>query len=1513
MAESSKQALLSSSGFDEYNTELQTAALKATRNAAFLPSDLNFYRSLDRGLAKEVDTSSSRVLSLANRLLYLVSTGQNTSSRVKGKARLEDDDDVTDNFRSLVVDSMDQLLERADICLDEFLGLSKPPAIEVNAKPVRPKVTKNSNAVHGRLDPALQHASSLPKPQLRFKQKVDNSDFQWRPTLKHKYNAQIPLGYDLRNDEDVDMDRPLHPYQHEIKNISYPPHMFSYAEPVPPKSFEATPFKWVTTPHELSELLDSLRTAREIAVDLEYHSYRSYHGFVCLMQISTRAGDWIVDTLAVREELEELNEVFTDPKIVKVFHGAESDIVWLQQDFNLYIVNLFDTFHASKVLEFPRHGLATLMEMYCDFVPDKRYQLADWRIRPLPQEMIQYARSDTHFLLFIYDNLRNALLDRSNSRAQSRAQSPNAHSDPQASRGSSPQDDVKYAILREVLSRSEGTALRVYEKDRYDAKAGSGPGGWDTLAKRWNKGALMASERTTAKARIYREVHAWRDRVAREEDESTGYILPNRNLFMLAEQPPNDIATLLSMFHHVNPVFRRRSKELLDTIREAAKESILVDTPPEAPSAEVTQDVMDVDQAAPVVSASQAAQDSPDRLWPQSVGGQGLRTTSSSLFGASTAVHKQVGQTLYVASRSTLFANLGEASSSDVRTKRFLSAVARIHEGLVIAPTAPKVAQPMAAVANVAPVEPKGANEVVGAQVEIPFVPANERHETKHAALDVTTKDSIVVVGQASRKKRKRTKGESATSKVAKEEQASEPFDYSTVPNILDEGSDHEAEAPQGTRKRKQKAQGRFDYGNFPAPPKAQSSHKEPSIPSMNYANYILPLRVPLGMAQASKRPRWNRKFIQGSFILLGFVSLFALYEYATYFVSEDTSQDAAELYDAVLDTVYLPFQPTPYQPSLTLKPTSPLSDACIDDHFAQGKLCFNPQQPRLDVLWTWVNGSDLLLQDAKTRVENSYPSDAPYRPNKSWKQARQFRDHDELRHSMRSVLEHFRSHAGNFHLLASDFYMPLGPNMTTDRPWRLGQVPQWLNTKQATQNWLDGRVHLSVAHHADIFYPYSDTIFNSYAIESQFGHLTDIADNFVYMNDDFFFMDTLTDRTFYTSVYGLVFRMQSDLLVSPTQYPNNVKGEWRSLAASNVLLSARFGSRQRPYVAHEAKSASLAILHEMSVIWSSQVSTSATHPFRETLHGESDFSIMFMMVHFVVERWREALLWSWIVGKHGGVDNSWTDTMANDAWQELGGTEGSKEINVQAPHRDSLDPKRVESNLYGGGSRQSDSTNYVFTSQDGYPYVNIDKNKKQWPRFGADVGDSELPACTINYDECFTVNGKGWHYNMASDTFKNIAFRNPACGDCVILALLKASGNVGLSAFLPPPERTLSTLAGKAPVEKDEVPHLPLVENWEDGDFAIRDVMASSRDMSVRSWTLQLLSRYRFVIGETPSHFAMLTGTNELKVMIRKLARESVALLCINDDVYYNHDQVAVMLKAWQDERWKHHAAWEL
>ena len=124
--------------------------------------------------------------------------------------------------------------------------------------------------------------------------------------------------------------------------------------------------------------------------------------------------------------------------------------------------------------------------------------------------MLKYARADTHFLLHVYDNLRNALLDRAISRSAS----------PTTSRAGSP--TALDVFVREVLSRSKETALRAYSLEPYDAEGGTGPNGWDTLTRRWNKPALGIDGVPGVQREVFRAVHVWRDRVAREEDESTG-------------------------------------------------------------------------------------------------------------------------------------------------------------------------------------------------------------------------------------------------------------------------------------------------------------------------------------------------------------------------------------------------------------------------------------------------------------------------------------------------------------------------------------------------------------------------------------------------------------------------------------------------------------------------------------------------------------------------------------------------------------------------------------------------------------------------------------------------------------------------------------------------------------------------------------------------------------------------------------------------------------------------------
>lgn len=124
-AGSSKRGALSPPNFDAFNTEVQGAALKATKSSAALPTDITFHRSLDSNFAKAIDSCSERALKLTNRLLVLTEKVQaGRGSRFKGKARLDDQDDVVDNFESVVIELVDQLFERVvSLCTVVCCGL----------------------------------------------------------------------------------------------------------------------------------------------------------------------------------------------------------------------------------------------------------------------------------------------------------------------------------------------------------------------------------------------------------------------------------------------------------------------------------------------------------------------------------------------------------------------------------------------------------------------------------------------------------------------------------------------------------------------------------------------------------------------------------------------------------------------------------------------------------------------------------------------------------------------------------------------------------------------------------------------------------------------------------------------------------------------------------------------------------------------------------------------------------------------------------------------------------------------------------------------------------------------------------------------------------------------------------------------------------------------------------------------------------------------------------------------
>ena len=164
----------------------------------------------------------------------------------------------------------------------------------------------------------------------------------------------------------------------------------------------------VATEEELRELLSDLLTQPAVAVDTESNSLYAYHERVCLIQISTGDGDFIVDPLA-GFDLSPLGALFADPFIQKVFHAAEQDVANLKRDFGFRFANLFDTMWAARILGWPHIGLADILEERFGVHTDKRYQRYNWGKRPLSMEALKYARRDTHYLLPLRDLQAEAL------------------------------------------------------------------------------------------------------------------------------------------------------------------------------------------------------------------------------------------------------------------------------------------------------------------------------------------------------------------------------------------------------------------------------------------------------------------------------------------------------------------------------------------------------------------------------------------------------------------------------------------------------------------------------------------------------------------------------------------------------------------------------------------------------------------------------------------------------------------------------------------------------------------------------------------------------------------------------------------------------------------------------------------------------------------------------------------------------------------------------------------------
>ncbi len=227
-------------------------------------------------------------------------------------------------------------------------------------------------------------------------------------------------------------------------------------------------------------------------------------------------------------------------------------------------------------------------------------------------------------------------------------------------------------------------------------------------------------------------------------------------------------------------------------------------------------------------------------------------------------------------------------------------------------------------------------------------------------------------------------------------------------------------------------------------------------------------------------------------------------------------------------------------------------------------------------------------------------------------------------------------------------------------------------------------------------------------------------------------------------------------------------------------------------------------------------------------------------------------------------------------------------QISASLPKRATLDELPA---LYAKAAiRPPRSTEVVFDSRDGFAlahgppsYDTIGRGGAEpdpaaggWPFIRKAHEGHQLQklraareTCSFVVDECLGegfAGADGEAPFSTNEVFRRVAFENPKCGDCAILLLVKASGDWGLEAFLPP--------VGDKP--KEEHPKFEPLSM--DKDYSEIDYVKIAKDMGpthLRERAVRLIARYAYRIGDSVSSFVLMKGKKTLLPQLAKLNKD--------------------------------------
>ncbi len=291
----------------------------------------------------------------------------------------------------------------------------------------------------------------------------------------------------------------------------------------------------VETTDKLRYFTDRWAAEKLIALDTESNSLHAYRERVCLIQVSTRKHDYILDPLRI-SDLSPLAPLLADPSIEKVFHAAEYDLMCLKRDFSFTFVNLFDTMIAARICGYKQVGLGALLHEFHEVEVDKSHQRDNWGTRPLPQSSLLYAQMDTHYLPALRDHFV-AELARLNRTEEANEAFRDAIEVPPARRG------------------------------EFD------PEGYWKIA--------LPNQLTRRQTAVLRELYLWREAVAHEKDTPAFKVAQDKTLHALALAAPTKMAEIDAVGGLSQNVIRVYGRAILEAVERGKTAKIPQPPPPE--------------------------------------------------------------------------------------------------------------------------------------------------------------------------------------------------------------------------------------------------------------------------------------------------------------------------------------------------------------------------------------------------------------------------------------------------------------------------------------------------------------------------------------------------------------------------------------------------------------------------------------------------------------------------------------------------------------------------------------------------------------------------------------------------------------------------------------------------------------------------------------------------------------------------------------------------------------------